>query len=243
VGWIAKQSRPAWRKFYAKGGRVLVSINMAMSMDGKIATKARGPVKLGTALDTRRMAEIRALHDAVINGASTFRAYPFPLHVTGDDLQRERALRGQKKQPISAIVSSDLRIPRGTPWEKSRETERWLFCGKNAPAKAIDSFEKSGVTVIRSRAQRPSPREIISAFGKAGVTKLLLEGGGEFNASFLELGLVSRVHLTLTPLVIGGSESPTWCEGKGFLKGKFPRFRLEECRKEGEELYLTYEKA
>jgi riboflavin-specific deaminase-like protein len=222
---------------------MLVSINMAMSMDGKIATPARGPVKLGSALDTRRMSEIRALHDAVINGASTFRAYPFPLGVKGDDLLREREGRGQSAQPISAIVSSDLRLPRGTPWEKSGETERWLFCGKKASSRLVDSFEKSGVKVMRARGDRPSPREILSAFEKGGVKALLLEGGGEFNASFLERGLVDRVHLTLTPLLIGGSESPTWCEGKGFGKGKFPRFRLEECRKEGDELYLTYQKA
>src|SRR4051812_26863921 len=98
-----------------------VSINMAMSMDGKIATKARGPMKLGSAYDSRRMSEIRALHDAVINGSSTFKAYPYPLHVKGDDLLQERRKRGQVAQPISAVVSSRLYMPRKTPWELAKE--------------------------------------------------------------------------------------------------------------------------
>lgn len=221
---------------------MLVSINMAMSMDGKIATSARGPVKLGSLLDTRRMSEIRAMHDAVINGSTTFRAYPKLLHVNGEVLLAERQARGQSLQPISAVVSSKLeRLPVKSPWERGSAFDRWMFCGKEAPAKKILALEKSGVQVIRLRSARPKPQEILAAFAKAGVKSVLLEGGGEFNASFLEQRLVDKIYLTLTPLVIGGSDSPTWCEGKGFKQ--FPRFRLAECRPEGDEIYLTYEKS
>lgn len=208
---------------------MFVSINMAMSMDGKIATKARGPVKLGTAYDSRRMAQIRAEHDVVINGASTFKAHPFPL-----------TAKGAKQQPVSAIVSSRLEIPRGTPWEKAVKIERWVFCGKRAPKRAIESLRASGVVVVQSKNERPSPQEILSAFTRAGKKRVLIEGGGEFNASFLEKGLVNQIHLTLVPKLVGGSESPTWCEGAGFPKGKFPRFKLKECRNVKGELYLTY---
>src|SRR3989338_1171856 len=110
-----------------------VSINMAMSLDGKIATAKRGPVKLGSAQDTRRMAEVRAAHQAVINGASTFRAYPFPLIVKNPDLVQARVARGWPKQPVSAVSSSKLEIPRNTPWEKATDLERWIFCGSAAP--------------------------------------------------------------------------------------------------------------
>lgn len=208
---------------------MFVSINMAMSMDGKIATKARGPVKLGTAYDSRRMAQIRAEHDVVINGASTFKAHPFPL-----------TAKGAKRQPVSAIVSSRLDIPRGTPWEKAVKIERWVFCGKRAPKRAVESLRESGVVVVQSKNERPSPQEILSAFARVGKKRVLLEGGGEFNASFLEKGLVNQIHLTLVPKLVGGSESPTWCEGAGFPKGKFPRFKLKECRNVKGELYLTY---
>lgn len=222
--------------------RMWVAINMAASIDGKIATKARGPVKLGSAQDSRRMAEIRAEHDAVINGASTFRAYPLPLSVEPRDLVDARVSAGRSAQPISAVVSSRLDIPRATKWEKAREVERWIFCGKAAPEKVKRALESSGVRVIRSKSARPSAKEILSAFTKAGCKKLLLEGGGEFNAAFLEKGLVNRIYLTVAPLLIGGAESITFFEGKGFPRGKFPRFRLQECKEMNGELFLTYDR-
>lgn len=225
----------------AIGRRALkVSINMAMSMDGKIATPARGPVKLGSEQDSRRMAEIRAVQDVVINGASTFKAYPFPLVVKGSALIAQRKKRGLPPQPASAIVSSRLDIPRSTPWEKAVEVERWAFCGSKAPRARVESLREAGVIVVQSRKARPGPKEILAAFKKAGKKNVLVEGGGEFNASFLELGLVQQIHLTLVPLLVGGAESPTWCEGAGFAKGKFPRFRLAECKNIRGELYLTY---
>jgi riboflavin biosynthesis pyrimidine reductase len=189
-------------------------------------------MKLGSAYDSRRMSEIRSHHDAVINGSSTFKAYPYPLHVKEKEFIEERRSRGQVAQPISAVVSSRLYMPRKTPWELAKDTERWVFCGREASIARIRSFEKSGVRVVRTKGLRPGPREILSTLEAAGATRILLEGGGEFNASFLEL----------TPLVIGGKDSPTWCEGVGFPLKKFPRFRLAEVHQEEDELYLTYEK-
>jgi len=212
---------------------------MAMSIDGKIATKARSAMKLGSSFDTRRMAEIRAEHDVVVNGSGTFRVYPVPLKVEGRDLIERRLKEGHPVQPASAVVTSRLKIPSGTAWEKAEEIERWAFCGKKAEAKTIARLEKAGVKVVKSRGERVGPKEVLAAFKKAGKERVLLEGGGEFNAQFLELGLVDKIHLTVAPLIIGGVDAPTWFEGKGFPRN-FPRFRLADCQNIAGELYLTY---
>lgn len=219
-----------------------VSINMAMSIDGKIATSARGPVKLGSAADFRRMCEIRAAHDAVINGSGTFKAYPKPLKVEGEDLIAARKASGKGDQPISAVVSSNLDIPFSTPWEKAKDVKRWIFCGKNAPKKKMETLKKAGVVVLQSKKLRPTPEEILKAFQKAGCESVLVEGGGEFNAGFLESNLVHTLHITIPPILVGGADSPTFFEGKGFPKGKFPRFKLKDCKNLDGELFLTYER-
>lgn len=191
---------------------------------------------MGSAYDSKRMGEIRALHDAVLNGATTFKAHPFPLGIKDRSLVAKRIRRGKSAQPISAIVSSALRIPRGTPWEKSKG-ERWAFCGKAASASTRNSLESKGVKVIVSSRKRPEPKEIVDELRKAGVKNLLLEGGGALNASFLEAGLVDQIYLTVVPKVLGGSEAPTWLEGQGMA---IKSFRLKKCRRVGDELYLEY---
>lgn len=218
-------------------------MNMASSIDGKIATSARGPIKFTSKVDSRRMAEIRAEHDLVINGASTFRAFPFPLMVKEKDLVRERLGLGHSAEPISAMVSSDLRVPMGSAWEKAHAQERWAFCGSKAPKSKVIALERAGVRVFKSLRSRPSAIEMMQRFRKEGIERVLLEGGGEFNASFFEKGLVDRIYLTLAPVLIGGAESPSFFEGIGFKKGKFPRYRLIECKNIRGELYLTYDKA
>lgn len=198
---------------------MLVALNMAMSLDGKIATKARGPVKLASRLDTRRMAEIRAESDVVINGAATFRAYPYPLHVVGEDLLAARTARGASPQPVSAVVSSRLDLPPRTPWEKHGNSARWVFCGRNASETTARRLAKAGVRVIRSRRLRPTPEEILAVFAESGFRQVLLEGGGAFNAAFLEKGLVQRLYLTLAPLLIGGRNPQPGLTGKASPRG------------------------
>lgn len=200
----------------------MVSVNMASSIDGKIASRRRGAVKLGTAYDSKRMREIRAEHQIVVMGAQTFLATPRYLGLP------------------TAIVSSRLDFPARTPWENANDKERWVFCGKNAPQQKIRRLEKNGVKVVQSRAPRPSAREILGACRKAGFKRVLLEGGGELNAAFFAAGLIDRIFLTLTPWIIGGREAPTICDGEGFLPGKFQRWKLTECKRVKQELYLRF---
>ncbi|RZA05489.1 MAG: RibD family protein [Proteobacteria bacterium] len=213
---------------------------MSMSMDGKIATPSRGPIKFSSARDSRRMSEIRAEHDVVVNGTGTFRAHPFPLHVEGADLIAARVGAGKKAQPVSAVVSAKLEIPAGTPWEKATDAERMAICGSGADGAVVARLKAAGVKVAQLAAPRPSAEDILSALRAAGLKNVLVEGGGEFNATFLEAGLVNDVFLTQVPVLIGGAEAPTWCEGKGFADGDFPRFTLVDCQNIAGELYLHY---
>ena len=105
------------------------------------------------------------------------------------------------------------------------------------------ALEREDDEIEQARAERDALRgHLAQSRVRFDAVRLLLEGGGEFNAAFLEQGLVDTIYLTLAPLVIRGVDAPTWLEGKGFPKGRFPRFHLADCQRKGEELYLTYQK-
>lgn len=60
------------------------------------------------------------------------------------------------------------------------------------------------VLTLAQRGGRVSIRRCLRALGKRGVTSLLVEGGGELNASFLREGLVNQVYLYVAPILLGG---------------------------------------
>lgn len=222
--------------------RLFVSMNMAESLDGKIASFERGPAKLGTAYDSKRMLEIRAEQDVVVMGARTFEAYPKPLLVKSAALRRARQKRRQTAEPATAIVSSRLDFKANTPWEMAKGVLRLVFCGRHASRKAILRLRKNGVYVVVCRGERPSADEILQEFAKIGFRRILLEGGGEFNAIFFKQDLVDRLYITLCPLLIGGATAPSFFEGQGLKKTQFLRWRLKEYRPKKNELYLIYER-
>ena len=238
------------------GKSFFVSVNMASSIDGKIATKRRGPVKLGSSYDSRRMEEIRAKADAVLIGARTFLAHPYVLGIRNKKLLKGRTRRACSEQPITVVVSSNADFPQ-TPFEKGllfgekkinarssyqNTRERWLICGKNAAKARIDRLKKSGVRVFVVNAARPSAKNILSILKKQGVKRLLLEGGGELNASFFEKNLVDRIYLTLCPILLGGRDAPSIFEGNGFPMGKFSKYHLKKCQRIHDELYLIFDR-
>ncbi|MDI7253417.1 MAG: dihydrofolate reductase family protein, partial [Actinomycetota bacterium] len=51
--------------------------------------------------------------------------------------------------------------------------------------------------------------------GRQGITSVLLEGGGELNASAIAAGIVDKVMVFIAPKIAGGSMAPTYVEGPG----------------------------
>lgn len=217
---------------------MFVSLNMACSIDGKIATAQRGPMALGTEADRRKMSELRALNEIVLNGAATFKAYPFPLRVCYKDLILKRIKGGMEPQPISAISSSRLEIPRSTKWELEPNQARWVFCGRAASASTRARLEKSGVQVFQVKKERATAPDILKLLKKEKIERVLLEGGGEFNASFFEHDLIDKIYLTMTPWLIGGTDAPTIFEGKSLKKLR--KFRLTGIDQQEQEVFLEY---
>jgi diaminohydroxyphosphoribosylaminopyrimidine deaminase/5-amino-6-(5-phosphoribosylamino)uracil reductase len=73
------------------------------------------------------------------------------------------------------------------------------------------------------------------------VTALLLEGGSELAAGFLEAGLVDRVALFFAPVILGGARAPTTVGGHGrSLKEAF-RLRGITTRQVGDDILIEGE--
>ena len=87
---------------------------------------------------------------------------------------------------------------------------------------------------------RISIAEALQALGEAGLTRLMVEGGGKLAASFLNEGLVDEIALFRGPSIIGGDGIPA-ISGLGLDRvADAPRFHLTDSRKLGVDTFEAY---
>ncbi len=208
--------------------------NLAISLDGKIATRKRELFLLGTKHDHQEMQRLRKKADLILIGASTLRGYKKP-----------NLISGQKRQPINAIVSSSLDgISPRWPFFTDPQIRRVLFVGPNTPAHRLRKFEKTSEIVILNRPTKraPAATQIVTWCNKNGLKSLLVEGGGAVMWDFTSAHLIQEYHVTLTPKIIGGEKAATLVDGEGFLAKAILNLKLKSQKVIGDEIFLVYEK-
>lgn len=187
-------------------GTPQVIVKAAMTLDGKIAT-ADGESKWITGAQARTLGmKLRQGADAVLVGVNTVLADDPSLtfrpaknlKVNGQKQLRRIILDSMARTPVKAKVVRDEFAPLTT-----------IIVSKNAPKERMAALAKQvNVLVAPLTGKKPVPlldlRWLLKKLGSENVTSLLVEGGGETNASFLLNGLAQRVAFFYAPKIIGG---------------------------------------
>jgi len=212
---------------------------MAVSVDGRITTRAREHFALGSENDRRLMDELRTRADAVIVGAGTVRHDGWPMVIRYPDLRARRVRRRRPPHPVNVVLTRALDLPIRSHFFQSPDTKRLVFTTSQAPAARVKRF-MSVADVIVLPGRTLSPARIVAQLHARGLHNLLLEGGGEIHFAFARAGLVDRLYVTITPRLIGGTDAPSLLDGRGFLKNDHLHLHLESLRRKGDEVFLRY---
>ena len=219
--------------------RPRVTINVAMSADGKISTHSREKFSLGSPEDRRIMDVLRARADAVIVGARTVRNDGWAIRVRDPEIRRKRVARGRRPHPLNVVLSTRLDLSPNSQFFEHPRTEKLIITSRQAKASRIRRFDKYGDVWV-TPSNRIRPGAVLRELQRRGHKKILLEGGGELNFSFFKERLVDEIYITVTPRIIGGQSAPTPVDGSGFLKNDQVRLQLVSSRRRGEEVFLRY---
>lgn len=190
-----------------------VTVKAAMTLDGKIATAA-GESRWITGETARAYAmKLRAGADAILVGINT---------VLEDD--PELTLRGPKpeerpkeKPPRRIVLDTRARTPLEAKVAREGASNlTTIVVGKDASQKRTRALSKrTQVIVAPSQAGRIDLKWLLKRLGREDVTSLLVEGGGEVNASFLFSGLAQRVAFFYAPKILGGATARKAVAGPG----------------------------
>jgi riboflavin-specific deaminase-like protein len=216
-----------------------VVVNMAVSVDGRITTRTRERVSLGSERDRRLMDELRTRADAVIVGAGTVRHDGYPIVIRYDDLRARRVARGLAPHPVNVVLSRALDLPLRSRFFASKDTRRIIFTTALAPKARVQSFGRVAEVVVLP-GKSLTPTRVMEALQERGLNRVLLEGGGEVHFAFAKAGLVGEIYVTVTPRLIGGKTAPSLLDGEGFLWKEHVALRLVSAERAGEEVFLRY---
>ncbi len=232
TGVLEAQARRDHSGFFTRiaAGRPMVTLKLASSFDGRIATST-GESRWITGPEARRLVHaMRARHDAVVIGAGTARADDPALTVR--DL-------GTRHQPVRVVISRHLDLPlMGQLARSAWEVPLWLCHGPSADAERRRAWEGLGARLLPCRVSglQLDPADALRQLGAAGLTRVFCEGGAALAGSLLAADLVDEL-VGFTAGIGLGAEGLASVGALGLDRlAEAPRFALLDSRPVGPDL-------
>jgi len=190
------------------GGRPYVHAKWAMTLDGKIATRAGDSKWISGPAARRRVHELRGRMDAIVIGIGTALA----------DNPLLTARPPGPRTPCRIILDSQGRLPVDSYLvSTARETPTLLATAGPLSAKRAEPLQAAGCELLPLHAagNRPDVVALLDELGRRCWTNILVEGGSAVLGSFLDAGVIDEVHVFIAPRLIGGGESKSPMGGRG----------------------------
>ena len=217
-------------------GRPLVTLKLASSFDGRIAT-ATGESQWITGPQARRRTHaMRAAHDAVMVGAGTARI---------DDPSLTVRDMGISRQPVRVVVSRRLDLPlMGQLARSARDIPVWICHGPDPDPALRQAWDGLGARLIPCGLQgrQLDPASVLAELGKAGLTSVFCEGGAALAATLLGADLVDRLTGFTAGMALGAEGLPAiGAMGLGRL-AEAPRFKLHRSSRIGPDVLHEWDR-
>ncbi|MEE8637884.1 MAG: bifunctional diaminohydroxyphosphoribosylaminopyrimidine deaminase/5-amino-6-(5-phosphoribosylamino)uracil reductase RibD [Candidatus Margulisiibacteriota bacterium] len=235
VGLFEKEATKLNEVFikYITTKKPFVVLKSAMTIDGKIATRT-GASRWVASLTSRKYAHhLRNIYDAILVGEGT---------VLIDNPKLTVRLVKRIKNPIRIVLDAYARTPLRANVLNTRGAKTIIVVGPKAPKKKVRALENKGAEILRLSAPKGKIdlKALMRKLGKRQITSLLIEGGGEVNASFFESGLVDKAIFVVSPKIFGGRDAKTPVEGEGI---KLPKqaicLKNTHLEQAGEDILVT----
>ncbi len=201
-----------------------VHAKWAMTLDGKIATRAGDSKWVSNEASRRRSHALRGRMDAVIVGVGTALA---------DDPQLTARPPGPRTA-VRIVLDSKCRLPAGSVLARTaRDAPTLVAATAEAPAERVAGLRALGCEVLTpaSAGGRTDVKALLAELGRRRMTNVLIEGGAGALGAFLDAEVIDEVHVFIAPILAGGAEARTAVGGRGVEKIA-EALRLAETRVE-----------
>lgn len=196
IGILEKEARKLNEAYikYMRTKRPFAIIKVAMSADGRIATKT-GDSKYITSKEARAYVhQLRTEVDAVMVGLNT---------VLRDNPELTPRL-AKGKDPMKIVVDTQLKIPKNCNLMKN-PVKLMIATTNKAPKNEIKKLQQKGVSIIIAKSKKGMVdlQDLMKQLGKHEITSVMIEGGSELNSSAIKDRMVDKILIFTAPKLIG----------------------------------------
>lgn len=185
-------------------GQPWVNAKYAMTLDGKLATRAGDSRWISSTQSRELVHQLRDRSDAVMVGVNT---------VIADDPALTARPGGEPatdRQPLRVVVDSRGRMPLDA--RLLDEPGETLVATVSMAAETEQALRGRDVGVVRfeSADGRVPLEAMLRDLGVRAITSVLVEGGGELLGGLFDAGLIDKVYAFVAPVLVGGARAPSW---------------------------------
>lgn len=239
-GEMAERARLLNQPFrkHARVGRPWVLFKSAMTLDGKVATRAGDSHWISGVQSRERAHGWRLSLDTVAVGIGTVLADDPQLTARPGGLPAEQA-----RQPRRIVFDSFARLPQSSRLLLAADEVPLTVVVSRAAARSdTDALEAAGAHVIVAAGENEPARvrNALDQIGAMGVTSMLLEGGPHLAGAFLDAGEIDEIRLFLAPVLLGGRTARDPLEGEGVERISEAMHALTlDCERIDEDLMIS----
>lgn len=233
-GILKEEAEKQNEKFihWHKTKRPFVHLKMAISLDGRIATRTGDSRWITGAGAREKSHELRHEYDAILIGAKTATIDNPSLTDRSGKIRRRKLVRVVLDNSLGISSNSQLVLTaRGTPtmiFTDSRDSEKIKF------------LKDEGVEVVQIAEGGRNLFGVLQELGKRDLQSVIVEGGATVAGAFCDAKLIDKISFFIAPMIIGGKDAPTAIGGQGAqqIAGAM-RLRDVETIRRGDDLEIT----
>lgn len=216
--------------------RPYILCNMAMSADGKIASRS-GYSRFGSVADERHLYRLRADVDAIMSGAVTIDKEQATLTT-----QTAGSMHNRARKPLRIIITNRGSLPITAPIFSTPGPPILVITSPKISRAQLAKYQNVAAEVYQSETFPIDWSDALTWLATQWqVSRLLCEGGGRLNQSLIQAGFIDEIHLTICPVIVGGSETPTIADGEAFPNlASSAKWELIERRQRGSECFVQF---
>jgi len=211
TGLMAHQAERLNEKYlhYMRTGLPFVHLKLAVSLDGKIATRTGDSRWVAGEESRARVQELRHEYDAILVGAGTA--------AIDDPLLTDRSGFVRRLPLVRIVLDNTLKLSTQSQLTRTAaENPIIVFTTEAADPHKIKQLEEQNVEVVKSDGR--DVLSVLEELGSRSLLSVLVEGGSGVAGTFMDAGLVNKVTFFIAPKIVGGREAPGAVGGVGVEK-------------------------